>query len=286
MQLTNKVFANNPATTLVNGSFRPNGTGTPDTTVETGLGHTVTRIGVGHYRATFTKAFPGLIAAQASVRHATQKNVTVTMGDYSATNKTIDFFISQQAPGFHQFDLAAARIMASNDTIGVNATDGGLLSLDTTPDYKALTSAKEIGIIWAAANVEQVLLGQFVYPPDFDNASDLTVNFLAARSATDSPVLTVRYLEGINDTDIGGNTGTITASTIAEKSVTIAAAGLGAHPNVATVTVTPGTHGTATINVYGAWIEYVRKLSYDPSSDADNVVNFSLAFQNSDLPVR
>ena len=107
-----------------------------------------------------------------------------------------------------------------------------------------------------------VITWSFVYPPDWDPENNVTIHFLAAMSATnDTPVLTVAYFEGVGDTDAGGATGAVTGTAVAEYTRTITAANIGAHPNFASVSVTPGTHATDALYIYAASVEYVRKLA-------------------------
>jgi hypothetical protein len=84
---------------------------------------------------------------------------------------------------------------------------------------------------------------------------------LAAMSgATNAPTIAVAYFEGVGDADAGGATAAVTGTTVAEYSRTITAANVGAHPNVASVSLTPGAHAADALYIYAIWIEYVRKL--------------------------
>ena len=153
---------------------------------------------------------------------------------------------NQLATGYIPLPLTAARLIASNDIPAVGTPDGGLISLDTDPTLKRVSGAtdKQLRIAWAAASVVEVQLGQFVYPPDLDDAAAVVVHVLAGMSgATNTPVLAIGYFEGVGDTNAGGNTASLAAA-VAEKTVTIAAADVGVAPQVATVTVIPAAHGT------------------------------------------
>lgn len=162
--------------------------------------------------------------------------------------------------GFIPLPLAQARIIASNDISAKNAADGGLVSLDTDPTFKRVNGAtdKNLRLAWAATSVIPVTWA-FDYPPDLDDTATVLVHlFCGMAGATDTPVLGVAYFEGVGDTNAGGNTAALSA-TVADKTVTIAAADIGAYPNSASVTITPPAHGTDALYLYGAHIEYTRK---------------------------
>jgi hypothetical protein len=162
--------------------------------------------------------------------------------------------------GFIPLALADAREVSSNATINA-AGNGGLLASDTTPILQRVNGAtdKALRLNWAASNVDEITWS-FAYPPDVDENSALEVHFLAAMAgATDTPTLTVGYFVGVGDTDAGGASAAVTGTTVAEYSVSVAAADVGAPPKVASVSLVPGTHGTDALYLYAAWIEYTRR---------------------------
>lgn len=164
------------------------------------------------------------------------------------------------ALGTIQLPLSAWRLIASNDIAAKNATDGGLISLDTDPTLKRVNGAtdKNLRIAWAANSVVPITVN-FAYPPDLDDTADVVVHLLCGMAgASDTPVLGVAYFEGVGDTNAGGNTAAL-AATAADKSVTILAADIGASPKAAIVEITPAAHGTDAIYLYSAWITYTRK---------------------------
>ncbi len=170
---------------------------------------------------------------------------------------------STLAKGMIHLPLAEARLISTNDIAAKNATDGGLLSLDTAPTFKRINGAtdKNSRIAWAATGVVPI---QWTvnYPPDLDDTANVTVKLLVGKDGnTDTgAVLGVAYFEGVGDTNAGGNTAAITETTGQNaKTVTIAAANVGAYPATATIEITPGTHANDAIYLYGAWLEYTRK---------------------------
>lgn len=161
--------------------------------------------------------------------------------------------------GFIPLHLAAAREIGSNDIINT-AGDAGVLSKDTTPILERINGAtdKKQRIRWASSNNDEIAW-DFPYPPDLDDAAAVIVNFIAlSGGATDTPVLTVSYFEGIGDANAGGNTAALSAAA-AQKTVSIAAGDVGAYPNGASVGLVPGAHTTDTVLLLAAWIEYTRK---------------------------
>lgn len=183
----------------------------------------------------------------------TMKASSVTAASLGANLKT----------GFIPLDITSARIIATND-IGVKgATDGGTVSKDTAPILERINAAtdKALRLTWAASGVEEIQLPSFAYPPDLDDTANVEVHLLVYKNGnTDTgAVIAVGYFEGIGDSNAGGNTAAITEIVAAEKTVIITAANIGTHPNVGTVTLTPGAHGTDAIYLLAAWVEYTRK---------------------------
>ena len=188
---------------------------------------------------------------------ATDSVITVKIGDDQVTAGKLT---NTLATGSTPLPLAEARLIATNDIAAKNATDGGLLSLDTDPTLKRVNAAtdKQLRITWAAGSVIPITWS-FTYAPDLDDTVAVTVNFLMGMGgATDTPVVAVSYFEGVGDTNAGGNT-TALAAAVAHKIVTIAAGDVGAYPKAATIDLIPAAHGTDAIYLYAAWIEYARK---------------------------
>lgn len=164
--------------------------------------------------------------------------------------------------GYIPIGIMNARLLTTNAFL--NTIEAGTPDGNTAPSLQRVNAAtdKKARLIWAASAVDEIHLGDFAYPPDLDDAQPVTVHVLAAMAgAADTPVLAIGYFEGLGDTNAGGNTAAVTGIALAEYSVTIAAADVGAHPNAASITLTPAAHGTDALHIYGAWIEYVRKTS-------------------------
>lgn len=189
---------------------------------------------------------------------ATDSVTTVKIADDQVTAAKLTDTL---ATGFISLPLAQARLIATNDIAAKNATDGGLVSLDTDPTLKRVNGAtdKKLRLSWAATSVIPVTW-DITYPPDLDDTANVIVHVLAAMAgATDTPTLAVAYFEGLGDTNAGGNTAAITGTTIADYSRTITAANIGAYPNGASIEFVPAAHGTDALHIYAAWVEYTRK---------------------------
>lgn len=185
---------------------------------------------------------------------------TVRTAGIAANQVTASKLTTTLQTGYVPLSLASAREISSNATINA-AGIGGLLASDTTPIFERVNGATDtqLRLTWAASNVDEITWS-FVLPPDLDDTVAITVKLLAAMESTnDTPVIAVKYFEGVGDTNAGGNTAAVTGTSVATYSVTIAAGDVGAAPKPVSISLVPGTHGTDKLYLYGAWIEYTRK---------------------------
>lgn len=183
----------------------------------------------------------------------------VTTAKLDANAVTAAKLTATLATGYIPLDITTAKIIAAN-AIG-NTTEGLLPDGNTDPSLARVNGAtdKALRVIWPSSSVVEIQFAPFVYPPDLDDAAAVEVHFLALMAgATNTPVVAVGYFEGVGDANAGGNSSALT-NALAEYTVTIAAADVGAAPKTATVTLTPGAHTTDALWLYGAWIEYTRK---------------------------
>lgn len=183
-------------------------------------------------------------------------------GSLAISNTGVASLSTNLAKGYILLPITTARILAANVTtaLAVASGNGGNLALDTAPIFERVNAATDIKfrLRWAAGNAAEIQW-DFAYPPDLDDTAALTVNVLANMAgATDTPTISVKYFEGVGDTDAGGATAALSA-TVAQKSRTIAAGDIGTYPNAASVALVPGAHATDAMHLYGAWIEYTRK---------------------------
>ncbi len=189
----------------------------------------------------------------------------INTGTYASCTFT-PIAVSGATTGTIPLPLHNFRKVASNEipAIAVASGNGGTLAVDSDPQLQRVNAAtdKALRIEWESGSVLEITQ-QFIYPLDLDPAADVVVNLFAGMKAAsvDVPVLTVGFFEGIGDTNAGGNTAAL-STTAAWKTVTIAAADIGAAPNFGVISIVPGAHATASNDVYlyAAFLSYTRKL--------------------------
>lgn len=172
--------------------------------------------------------------------------------------------------GFIPLDLAAARIIVSNDyqaetivsTGGSEKASGGILaSLGVIYSINRVNGAtdKAARIVAKANTTGELQWAGIMMPPDLDDAADVTVNLWTRMAgATDTPVIAVGAFFDVGDTNAGGNTAALSA-TLAKKSVTILAADVPAYPSVLNLSLIPAAHANDAWWLYGIWLEYTRR---------------------------
>lgn len=168
--------------------------------------------------------------------------------------------------GYLPLPLFGWRKITSNDfgAIAVASGNGGQLATDTTPILQRINGATDnkARIAWVANDVVEIQQ-DIAFPPDLDDTADITVNLIVYKNGnTDTgAVLAVGYWEGIGDTEVTSNTAAITETAATLKTVTVAAASVGAYPKAAAITITPGTHANDAIYLLGSYITYTRKTT-------------------------
>lgn len=166
--------------------------------------------------------------------------------------------------GVIQVPISSFRVVASNDVPAKGTPDGGVISIDTDPKLKRVNGAtdKALRLQWESASVIEILSPPIALPPDLDDAADMTVSIMAQMksASVDVPVIAVGAFFGIGDTNCGGNTAALSTS-LQTLSVTLAAADVPAYPNFLNLSLAPGTHATASNDVYAyaVWVTYSRK---------------------------
>ncbi len=163
--------------------------------------------------------------------------------------------------GFIPLDITSLREIASNDIQNLAAI-GGLLAKDSVPILERTNAAtdKSLRVHWIVNGLEEVQFPPVPMPPDLNSAIDMTVHLVAESGSTDTPVIDVQVWDGVGDTEMGGNTGAI-ADAITEVTVTIANVNVSGNPlGFLNIGLVPGAHTTDPIFLYGAWIEYTKKL--------------------------
>ena len=142
----------------------------------------------------------------------------------------------------------------------------------TTPGIHA--GDEGFGIRWNNHATPDPIATSVVIPPDLDASADIVLHVLAAKTGAteaDAVTWTVEAFSNVEaalydaDTDFGGvssaMTGTATAKTCQEETLTLAAANVSGSPCVINLTLQPtdGTLGTDDVIILGVWLEYTRK---------------------------
>jgi len=144
---------------------------------------------------------------------------------------------------------------------------------DPVPGF--CVTAEGLGIRWNNHGTPTAVGTKVVIPPDADIAANMTLNILAAKTgatAGDATKFTIAAYNNVvaalydADDNFGGDstamTGTATAKTVQQVTLTLALANLAAHPAAVELTIKPkdGTLGTDDVIMLAAWIEYKKKL--------------------------
>lgn len=185
---------------------------------------------------------------------------TVNTGDIAAGAVTAAKLSTTLKTGTIQMPLVSWREVGTND-IQALAAHGGILAKDSTPilEFTNLDTDSAIRAHWAAADVNAITL-QVVLPQDVDVASNLTIHMRAAMNNTnDTPIIDADTFFNEGDTKVSDASAAITGTTVAEYTITIAAADVPAGAQTMSIELTPQAHGTDALFVYALWAEYTRK---------------------------
>lgn len=166
------------------------------------------------------------------------------------------------ALGTIQLDITSLREIATNDTQNL-AAHGGILASDSAPNLARVNGAtdKALRVTWTAeADTDEAQFPPVAMPPDLDASSDLTIHLLMAMEDTnDTPTVDVQVYDAVGDTEMGGATGAVTGTAVAEYTVTIANANVSGNPTgFLNISLVPAAHATDDMYLYAAWIEYAR----------------------------
>lgn len=191
-----------------------------------------------------------------SVKSTTAGTVSVTDSGGIITGVTVEAALAevfthiQSAQKFLPVPLATILEGDASNVVG-------FLGPSTTPVLDMANGDTDSGltITWAAENVDPVLV-QTPLPPDLDVTADLVLHLRAKMGGgTDTPTIAADTYFNEGDTKVEDVTGAL-GSTVAELTVTIAAADIPAGAQTVTVELTPGTHDNDTIVLSGTWFEY------------------------------
>jgi hypothetical protein len=131
----------------------------------------------------------------------------------------------------------------------------------TTPVLDMANGDTDSGLVvtWEASNSDPVLINTPL-PPDMDVTEDLVLHLRAkSGGSTDTPTIASDAYFNEGDTKVEDVSAALGAS-VAELTITIAAADIPAGAQTLTVELTPGAHTTDTVVISAAWLEYTGKI--------------------------
>jgi len=233
-----------------------------------------TSSGTAQFLAMEAATAAGDIVEVVCLQTASTTAATVSIADTGAFTATVT--VEAALAEIYQHILSAQAII--NCPIAAWTEQDGTALADfadgasTTPGIHA--GDEGFGIRWNNhANPDPIATG-VVIPPDLDATADVVVHVLAAKTGATEADAVTWLAEAFNnadaaaydaDADFGGTssamTGTATAKTCQEETLTLAAADVAASPCVLNLTLQPtdGTLGTDDVIILGVWLEYTRK---------------------------
>lgn len=161
---------------------------------------------------------------------------------------------------YRSLDLINWREVATNDIQAIATVVGGLLTKDTTPnlEYANGDTDSAIRLQWAASNVDPIAI-QFALPPDNDTNQPIYVDFLCTMAgATNTPTLGLDCFFDVGDTKVTVASTAVTGTTAKVYTATITAADVPVNAFTLSLELTPGAHGTDTLEIYGARVRGTR----------------------------
>lgn len=150
---------------------------------------------------------------------------------------------------------------ATTGDVGAIAAVGGLLSSDTTPALSGTGATVSQQVLWAATNVDQILIDASL-PEDFDGRDDAVLELFVSSGTTNLASFTVltSWDGGANVSDTA--TDPAQSATVHKVTCTIAASDIPDAPSYVSIALTPAAHATDAIVLKGARLLYFpRKLA-------------------------
>lgn len=151
---------------------------------------------------------------------------------------------------------------ATAGDVGNIVANGGLLASDTTPALSGTSTGDSQQVLWAASNVDQILI-DLSLPEDFDARDDVLVDLLVASGGTTnlaSFTVTTSWDGGADVTDTA--TDPAASTTYHWITAAIAAADITPKsPGCVTIALTPAAHGTDTVAIKAARLRYFNRVA-------------------------
>lgn len=157
--------------------------------------------------------------------------------------------------------LASFREATAGD-VGNIAANGGLLASDSTPVLSGTGSTVSQQILWAASNVDQILVDVSL-GEDFDGRDDVLVDLLVASGGTTNlaSFTVATNWDGAAADVSDAATDPAASTTYHWITATIAAADIPDTAGTVTIALTPAAHGTDTIALKAVRLRYVPRLN-------------------------
>ena len=165
--------------------------------------------------------------------------------------------------------LAEIREVVSNDIYLMGDTPassdafGSLLTKNSTPILEMANGDTDsaLRLNWASSNSDPVIF-QTALHPYLDVSSVVEIHFRAAMAAVaDTPTIASDVYFNEGDTKVEDVSAAVTGATVAEYTITIAAADVPSGAQTLTVELTPGAHTTDALYVYAVWVQYTKVRS-------------------------
>lgn len=148
-----------------------------------------------------------------------------------------------------------------NGDVGAIAANGGILASDTTPIMRGAASLISQEISWATGNADPIVC-QIALPTDFDGRDDVLLDLFVSSGTTNVATMAVgsSWDAGATITDSASDAGTLSATQHRIRAV-ISAVDIPDSANFVTIVLTPPTHATDTVQLHGARLLYLPRVS-------------------------
>lgn len=163
------------------------------------------------------------------------------------------------AQGHVDIPLHCFREVDADGDVANLAGHGGILASDSTPVLSGVGTTNAAHLLWATGNVDRIAAA-VTLPADFDGAQDATVDLIVQSGGTTNDFDAVLVTNWDGGADVSDTVVDSAATATHKSSATVAAADIPDAPLSVTVSITPPTHGTDTLLLFGARIRYQKKL--------------------------
>jgi hypothetical protein len=162
------------------------------------------------------------------------------------------------AQAFIQIPLTSFRVVDANNLVGAIAAAGGVLASDSAPVLAATSKAQTI--TWATGSVPPIST-QVAIPADFDNSGNASLDLVVSSGTTDAASISVQAIwDQAAAVTYAADDSAMKSATAHKVSVAFLAADMPAQPLLLGVMLTPPTHATNAIKLWGCRLNYKRKV--------------------------